>query len=152
MLKKMAVIFVSFLIIPNIASSEETFSVSGEISIVDKGDIHVGIYTQEDWSNIKDNKTPSPPYFQIINLTPEQIKTEKVPFEFQDMKKGTYCIRVFQDVNQNGKIDRKLMGTATEPFGYYRSPEVWPSWNDMKFEVDKDIEDIEIQMIEATSW
>ena len=44
------------------------------------------------------------------------------------------------------------MGTATEPFGYYRSPEVWPSWNDMKFEVDKDIADIEIQMIEATSW
>ena len=63
MLKKMAVIFVSLLIIPNITSSEETFSVSGEISIIDKGDIHVGIYSQEDWSNYKD-KTPSPPYFQ----------------------------------------------------------------------------------------
>ena len=148
MLKKMAVIFVSLLIIPNIASSEETFSVSGEISIVDKGDIHVGIYTQEDWSNRKD-KTPSPPYFQIINLTPEQIKTEKVPFEFQDIKKGTYCIRVYQDVNQNGKIDRKFMGTLDEPHGYYRSPEIWVSWNDMKFEVDKDIADIEIQMYEA---
>ncbi len=145
MLKKMAVIFVSLLIIPSITSSEEIFSVSGEISIIDKGDIHVGIYSQENWSNIKD-KTPSPPYFQIINLTPEQIKTKKVPFEFQDIKKGTYSIRVYQDVNQNGKIDRKFMGTAVEPLGFYRSPEIWVSWNDMKFEVDKDIADIEIQM------
>ena len=145
MLKKMAVIFVSLLIIPNIASSEETFSVSGEISIVDKGNIHVGIYTQEDWSNVRD-KTPSPPYFQIINLTPEQIKTKKVPFEFQDIRKGTYLIRVYQDVNQNGKFDKKFMGTPVEPHGYYRSPEIWVSWNDMKFEVDKDIADIEIQM------
>ena len=145
MLKKMAFIFVSLLIIPNISSSEETFSVSGEISIIDKGDIHIGIYTQEDWSNVRD-KTPSPPYFQIINLNPEQIKTEKVPFEFQDIKRGTYCIHVYQDVNQNGKIDRKFMGTLDEPHGYYRSPEDWVSWNDMKFEVDKDIADIEIQM------
>ena len=145
MLKKMAVIFVILLIIPSITSSEETFSVSGEISIVDKGKIHVGIYTQEDWSNVRD-KTPSPPYFQIINLTPEQMKTEKVPFEFQDIKKGTYLIRVYQDVNQNGKIDRKFMGTPTEPLGFYRSPETWVSWNDTKFEVDKDIADIEIQM------
>ena len=142
-------IFVGLLIIPNFANSEETFSVSGEISIVDKGDIHVGIYTQEDWSNFKD-KTPSPPYFQIINLTPEQIKTEKVPFEFQDIKKGTYCIRVYQDVNQNGKLDKGLMGTTAEPVGEYRSIETWVSWNDMKFDVAKDIADIEIQMYEAT--
>ena len=147
MLKKMAVIFVSLLILPNIVSSEETFSVSGEISIIDKGDIHVAICSQEDWSNIKD-KTPSPPYFQIINLTPEQIKTKKVPFEFQDIKKGTYLIRVYQDVNQNGKLDRKFMGTAVEPLGLYRETEIWSSWNDLKFEVDKDIADIEIQMYE----
>ncbi len=145
MLKKMAVIFVSLLIIPSITSSEEIFSVSGEISIIDKGDIHVGIYSQENWSNRKD-KAPSPPYFQIINLTPEQIKTEKMPFEFQDIKKGTYCIHVYQDVNQNGKFDRKFMGSPAEPLGFYRSPEIWVSWNDMKFEVDKDIADIEIQM------
>ena len=145
MLKKMAVIFVSLLIIPNITSSEETFSVSGEISIIDKGDIHIGIYSQEDWSNLRD-KTPSPPYFQIINLTPEQIKTEKVPFEFQDIKKGTYLIRVYQDVNQNGKFDKKFMGTPVEPLGLYRDTEIWSSWNDMKFDVDKDIADIEIQM------
>lgn len=150
MLKKMAVIFVSLLIIPNITSSEETFSVSGEISIIDKGDIHAAIYSQEDWANIKD-KTPSPPYLQIINLTPEQIKTKKVPFEFQDIKKGTYCIRVYQDVNQNGKLDRKLMGTPAEPLGEYRSPLTWSSWNDMKFDVAKDIAGIEIQMYEP-SW
>lgn len=147
MLKNMAVIFMSLLILPNIVSSEETFSVSGEISIIDKGDIHVAICSQEDWSNIKD-KTPSPPYFQIINLTPEQIKTKKVPFEFQDIKKGTYLIRVYQDVNQNGKLDRKFMGTAVEPLGLYRETEIWSSWNDLKFEVDKDIADIEIQMYE----
>ena len=150
MLKKMAFIFVSLLIIPNISSSEETFSVSGEISIIDKGDIHVGIYSLEDWSNRKD-KTPSPPYFQIISLTPEQIKTEKVPFGFQDIKKGTYCIRVYQDVNQNGKLDKKFMGTPAEPLGEYRSPVTWASWNDMKFDVAKDIAGIEIQMYEP-SW
>ena len=150
MLKKMAVIFVSLLIIPNIASSEETFSVSGEISIIDKGDIHVAICSQEDWSNFKD-KTPSPPYFQIINLTPEQFKTKKVPFEFHDIKKGTYCIRLYQDVNQNGKLDKNLMGTPAEPLGEYRSPLTWPSWKDMKFEVDKGIADIEIQMYQP-SW
>jgi uncharacterized protein (DUF2141 family) len=150
MLKKIAVIFVSLFILPNISSSEETFSVSGEISIIDKGDIHVGIYSPEDWSNRKD-KTPSPPYFQIINLNPEQIKMEKVPFEFQDIKRGTYCIHVYQDVNQNGKLDKKPMGTPAEPLGEYRSPLTWSSWNDMKFEVDKDIADIEIQMYEP-SW
>lgn len=31
---------------------------------------------------------------------------------------GKYAIRVFQDLNDNGKVDTNLLGVPTEPFGF----------------------------------
>ncbi len=31
---------------------------------------------------------------------------------------GKYAVRVFQDLNDNGKVDTNLLGVPTEPFGF----------------------------------
>ena len=58
-------------------------------------------------------------------------------------------IACIQDLNKNGKMDYSLAGVAwkrpAEPFGY-SGPTFPGQWDDVKFEVDKDISDIEIRI------
>ncbi len=42
-------------------------------------------------------------------------------FSFTDIPYGEYAIAVFQDKNQNQKIDKNLVGFPTEPFGFSKN-------------------------------
>jgi uncharacterized protein (DUF2141 family) len=50
-----------------------------------------------------------------VNQTGEMI------FTFTDIPYGEYAIAVFQDKNQNQKIDKNLVGYPTEPFGFSKN-------------------------------
>lgn len=81
----------------------------------------------------------------------QQLKDKKVPFKFIDVSKGTYAISCIQDLNENGDMD--YMDSAfgakrpTEPYGF-SGPLVFGGalWSDVKFEVDKDISGMEIEL------
>lgn len=62
----------------------------------------------------------------------------KAPFAFRDISKGEYLIIVFDDENNNGKLDRDGWGQVLEPTCSYKVPKIVWDWNDQKFEVDKD--------------
>lgn len=51
--------------------------------------------------------------------------------DFTDIPYGEYAIAVFQDKNQNKKIDKNLVGYPTEPFGF--SKNFKPKFSEPKF-------------------
>ena len=86
-----------------------------------------------------------PPRTIVIKPTPEQKKKKKATFEFIGIPTGAYGIRVFQDTNKNGELDRCPYGYAKEPYGSYRLAAP-TDWQNIKFEVNKDIQGIDIQL------
>ncbi|HLO43620.1 MAG TPA: DUF2141 domain-containing protein [Leadbetterella sp.] len=45
----------------------------------------------------------------------------QMSLSFTDIPYGEYAIAVFQDKNQNQKIDKNLVGYPTEPFGFSKN-------------------------------
>lgn len=62
------------------------------------------------------------------------------PIVFQGLKKGTYCVSVFYDTNQNKKLDTKDNGMPIEPYGFSNNPGLGaPTFEKMSFLLDKDV-------------
>jgi len=59
-------------------------------------------------------------------------KAGELTLKFTDIPYGEYAIAVFQDKNQNQKIDKNLIGYPTEPFGF--SKNFKPKFSDPDFE------------------
>lgn len=63
-----------------------------------------------------------------------------------ELPKGTYAAAIFQDENENGKLDMKkiiFIPAPKEDFGFSGNPPLMkgaPSFDDCKFEVSEDIE------------
>lgn len=70
------------------------------------------------------------------------VKVPNVPF-------GTYAIASYQDVNNNGKMDKRL-GIPTEPFGFSNGarPTIMgaPSFDKAKFEFTSESQVVEIDI------
>ena len=50
-----------------------------------------------------------------------------------ELKDGNYAIAVFQDINNNGKLDKNWVGIPLEPYGFSNDPVIRfgpPSFND----------------------
>jgi uncharacterized protein (DUF2141 family) len=125
-----------------LAFSGEVFAVSGQVTFPKIGDVFISLVTKEEETAGK--ATPQERII-VIKLSPEQIKGRKASFSFAAIPRGEYCIKAFQDVNGNGKMDLGLWTVPEEPYGGYKS--CWPfRWDAAKFKVDKDIGGIDIQL------
>ena len=136
------------------AYSQDKFSVSGQVKFPKReGVIYVRLLTQNEHENIK---TPTAERNLMIKPDAQQLKAKKVPFQFVDVPKGTYAISCIQDLNENGEMDyiddalgRKIptepsgSSAATRFLGFFAGG---ANWSDIKFEVDKDISGIEIEL------
>jgi uncharacterized protein (DUF2141 family) len=105
------------------------------------------LLTQEEFPK-KDQATPEKKL--VIKPDAQQLKAKKVPFKFVDVPKGTYAIRCIQDLNENGEMDYFDSGVGImepqEPYGYSGPKLLGALWSDVKFEVDKDISGIKIEV------
>ena len=147
MLKRMSALFLSFCFIAVIAHAEEKFIISGEVSFRHDGDIYICLYTQDEFKDYQ-KLSLLRPQCQRVSMYSDVKKEGKVSFKFDSIPKGTYCIITFQDVNMNQNID--VVGFATsEPRGSYKE-QITPTgvliWNEIKFDLTKDLKDIKIQM------
>jgi hypothetical protein len=79
--------------------------------------------------------------------TPEKavfLKTfpAKNPFrESFELKSGEYAFAVFQDLNENGKLDKNWVGIPTEPYGFSNDPVIRfgpPSFKDCLIKLSKE--------------
>ena len=149
MLKKLIIGMVFFCTASTVSYSQEKFSVSGEVKFPKKkGVIVLMLNTQEEF---EDRESPPPERKLMIKPDAQQLKAKKVSFKFVDVPKSTYAIRCIQDLNENGELDYMEqafgMRHPTEPYGF--SGQTIPMgvlWSDVKFEVDKDISGIEIEV------
>ncbi len=101
-----------------------------------KGMIYLSLFDSED-----DFMTKTPKYNKMIS-----VHGKNIIFEFKNLKKGTYAIICFQDLNGNKKLDFKGY-MPTEPWGISNNPMLMapPTWNDAAFDLEKD-EEIEIKL------
>jgi uncharacterized protein (DUF2141 family) len=147
---KISMLILSFIFaFSTSAYSQEKFTVSGEVKFPKrKGVIILTLKTQEEF----EKREKAPPERRLV-ITPDaqQLRAEKVPFRFVDVPKGAYAISCIQDLNENGELDymdgafgRKV---PTEPYGFSGPMLLGEGhWGNVKFEVDKDINGIEIEV------
>ena len=149
MLKKLIISMVFLCTVSTISYSQEKFAVSGEVKFPEKkGVIIVKLLTQEEFTK---KKPATPERKLMIKPDAQQLKAKKVPFKFIDVPKGTYAIECIQDLNENGEMDYTVAGISgfkapREPYGFSGPTLVGVSWSDVKFEVNKDISGMEIEV------
>lgn len=67
-----------------------------------------------------------------------KVMGNKAVYTFKDLPSGEYAVAVFQDVNDNGKCDRNIIGYPTEGFGFsknYRPRMSSPKFDEVKIAV-----------------
>ena len=140
-------IIIPMIFIVSIAYAGENSTISGEVSFRDEGDIYICLFTKDEFLDYPKHKL-SRSQCQRVRMNSDFKKVGKVSFKFDSIPKGTYCILTFQDVNMNQKID--IVGfTTTDPQGSYKeqvSPLSCLVWSEIKFDLERDLTDIKIQM------
>ncbi|APZ48014.1 hypothetical protein BW723_00700 [Polaribacter reichenbachii] len=111
------------------AQDQETFNLKIEIEGIktNKGKIYIAIYDNEA-SFLKSSKG-------VI----AEINDLKSTAIIKNLKKGEYAISLFQDVNENKKMDTKIFGIPKEPYGFSNDATGFmgpPKYNDAKFNLD----------------
>ena len=148
MLKKLIISLVFLCTVSTISHSQEKFTVSGEVKFPKKkGVIILMLLTQEEFAK---DEPATPERKLMIKPDSQQLKAKKVSFKFVDVPKGTYAIYCIQDLNENGEMDYIAGSTGfpwpQEPSGYSGPIFLGVLWSDVKFEVDKDISGIKIEV------
>ncbi len=147
---KKAMLFLGVLLIASaFVYAEDKFTVSGEVTIQYDydGEIYICLLTMEELRVllIPGHKLSESPC-KIIQMNTALKKAGKVSFTFDNIPKGTYCVFTYWDVNMNGEADRKGYDFI-EPWGSYKETvHRIPPWVIIKFDLEKDITGITIQM------
>lgn len=151
---------VIFTIAPGyVQTAAEEFTVAGEIVFEKTGNVYVALVTEGEFEEHghhgeKQDKEDPPaemqdsPFRLLLSVGEEDIEAGKIAFAFEQVPAGTYAIRAFQDVNGNGKMDIGMFGPK-EPWGNYRAKRPkfrGPKFEEMAFEVQENISDIQIEL------
>jgi uncharacterized protein (DUF2141 family) len=96
-----------------------------------KGVIMVALYNSETGYN-SDQGTFSG---EKVAVTGKNIKVK-----FDNVPDGNYAIKLFQDENENGSIDKNLLGIPSEGYGFSNNGGGMgqPSFNEAKFTIKSD--------------
>jgi uncharacterized protein (DUF2141 family) len=139
-------IIITLSLISTIIAHAGGFSIAGTILLkdVDKtGKLYICLVTEEIF------KTPMRCYRGlIITVNKDIIAMKRAPFAFTGIPAGRYGIRCFLDQNNNGKLDRGMLG-PTEPWGMsWKEKRVfqWPRFSDISFDVQSDIGNLKIEL------
>jgi len=140
-------IIVAMILLVGVVYAEENYTISGEVAFKKDGDIYICLFTKDEYFDYPKHNLLRP-QCQRVKMNSDLKKAGKVSFTFDNIPKGTYCILTFQDVNMNQKADFEGW-EILEPRGNYKE-EVTPlhslNWDEIKFDLEKNISDIKIQM------
>ena len=146
MFKKFVLLFIGLGLLLSVASAEENYTLSGEVTFFKDGDIYICLLNMDGW---RDFQTPghelTSQECKVIKMDADMKEAGKVSFKFEGVPKGTYCVVALQDVNNNGKVDFANY-MISEPFGSYKELGIAWNWNEIKFDLEKDITGIKIKM------
>ncbi len=103
-----------------------------------KGDLLVAVYDKEEHYNTNTH------WVAVKKL---KVAETSIVLDFPDLPAGNYAVKLFQDENENGQIDKNFMGIPTEPYGFSNNGGSYgpPSFDEAKVAVDETT-NIEIQL------
>jgi uncharacterized protein (DUF2141 family) len=131
------------------AKGGENWTISGDVTFQYDGDIYICLFTKEELPEfLLRNHELSPSECKVIRMNANVKRAGKVSFKFDSVPKGTYCIVTYQDANNNGKVDYENY-MMKEPWGSYKEMDPTQNfliWKLIKFDLEKDITGIKIQM------
>lgn len=95
-----------------------------------KGNLMVAIY---------DNSQAFPSHPEMaIKLGKIKAMEGSMGIGFPEFTPGIYAIAIFQDENENGKLDTNIVGMPKEPFGFSNNPKInfrAPTFEEAKIEL-----------------
>ena len=103
-----------------------------------KGPVYIAIYNRAD-----DFGKPHKAYRKLIKPSSDKVLTATA----EDLPAGDYAVAIYQDLNENKKIDKNMLGIPTEPFGFSNNvrPVVSaPTFKQCKVVIDKSEKSISI--------
>lgn len=72
-------------------------------------------------------------------ITAKRVKADNDSLDFTfDIPEGVYAVAVYQDINENGKLDKGWFNIPKEPYGLsnnYRPKFSAPTFDDCKFKI-----------------
>jgi len=146
---KKAIFLLGFLLMASgFVYAEDKFTISGEVTFQYDGDIYICLLTMEEFQDFnKPRHELSQSPCKVIKMNTDLKKAGKVSFTFDNIPKGTYCVFTYQDVNMNGKVDYEEILHINEPWSSYKKTiYAIPVWEIVKFDLEKDITGITIEM------
>lgn len=84
--------------------------------------------------------------FKAVRVKPARGETKVV---FANIPYGDYAVKVYQDKNNNGKLDTGFFGIPKEPYGFSNDPKIkrgMPSFKETSFKVGSENKEITIRM------
>ena len=125
------IIFLWFFLL---AATPETGNITVTVEDItkDRGTMVIALFDNKDDFNVVPVK-----YFR------EPVKEEKtITVVFTDIPYKEYAISVYQDLDDNGELNKNFLGIPTEPYGFSNNPKILtgPSYEKSTFMLDqKDI-------------
>jgi len=135
-LSAMALLF--FLSFP--ADAEEKYSISGTASFDEAERIMISLYTHEEFQNYTRKPLPPEPFTLVIEPSIQEKRAGKAPFRFEGIPRGTYALLAFRDQAKPGTHRRSV-----RPASSYLMMTFSGRWDDVKFEVNRNIANLEIR-------
>jgi uncharacterized protein (DUF2141 family) len=112
---------------PALAQARGNLSVTVQ-GVVPGGMIRLGLYDRAGYA-----KDDNPVAFADVSA-----KTGETVVQLGSVPPGDYGIMVYQDVNNNGRVDNNFIGIPREPYGFSRNAKPFlskPGFDDVKFTV-----------------
>ena len=109
-----------------------------------KGNIRIAVYGSQQAFEQQGETV----YGTVITVITGPEETVQIP----QLDYGTYVIAVYHDVNNNGKLDKTLLGIPKEPYAFSNNPIVkWspPTYTACSFEFQAEHLQLEIRL---QSW
>ncbi|MBX2890903.1 MAG: DUF2141 domain-containing protein [Saprospiraceae bacterium] len=95
-----------------------------------KGSLYIGVYDSES-SFLQEKKV-------VFKKVLPVRKKGLIELEIPDLAPGFYAVSCFHDLNDNGKLDKNLVGIPSEPYGFSNNARPKfraPKWEEAKFEI-----------------
>lgn len=103
--------FAAAILSPELCIAGSETSLKIEVSNIKdiKGSVAIAIYK----GGLSINNMKKPTAKRYVGVT-----TQTMTVSFEGISSGTYAIAIFQDLNSNATLDRNIIGTPTEPYGF----------------------------------
>jgi uncharacterized protein (DUF2141 family) len=140
--KKIATVcvFIVFILLSTVLSAlgdnpQQPFGQTGQLKVIvtglesNTGQVRVALFDSED------NYVNGKKSFRRCSAGIENRRAECI---FEDLPYKMYAIRLYHDVNGNGKLDKDSGGLPTEPYAFSNNAKgtMGPAkWSDAKFQV-----------------